>query len=202
MSWFSWIFRRQADASGPARPAAKVKDRRSRAKASADGKGKSPKSPHMRRKEDRAAHRDLLHAVVREAMMGAGVLSAHYKFKVLSVDQDGQQFLVMVDLVSSLEADTGRLGTLETAIIQRAHSQRGLQIIAVYWRFSGQPGNFKPAKPTAVQQQGMATPEPNPQARSRTPAKAAQSSGFPDTEMPDTGGPPKGLGRTQYGEPH
>jgi hypothetical protein len=124
MSWFSWIFRRQAGAAKPAQPSARLKDRRSRSKASPGAKGGPSKPQHLRRKEDRSAHRDLLHAVVREAMMGAGVLSAHYKFKILSVDQEGLQFLVMVDLASGFGADMGRLGAMEAAIIQRAcHGQ-------------------------------------------------------------------------------
>ena len=133
-------------------------------------------------------------------MMGAGVLSAHYKFKILSVDQEGLQFLVMVDLASGFGADIGRLGAMEAAIIQRAHSQRGLQIMAVYWRFNGQPGAFKPAKP-ATAQQGMTTTAPHGRGRTQPSAKSAASSGFADTEMPDADGPAKVLGQTQYGEP-
>ena len=199
MSWFSWIFRRQAGAAKPAQPAVRLKDRRSRSKASPGAKGGPSKPQHLRRKEDRAAHRDLLHAVVREAMMGAGVLSAHYKFKILSVDQEGQQFLVMVDLASGFGADMGRLGAMEAAIIQRAHSQRGLQIMAVYWRFNGQPGAFKPAKPAA--QQGVTTTAPQSRGHTQPTAKSAAASGFADTEMPDADGPAKVLGQTQYGEP-
>ena len=54
------------------------------------------------RKQERLERRELLYAVVREAMVRAGVLSSSYKFKVLSLDQRGRQFLVMVDLAEAL----------------------------------------------------------------------------------------------------
>ena len=38
------------------------------------------------------------HGMVREAMVRVGILSAGYKFKVLSLDSSGQRFVVMVDL--------------------------------------------------------------------------------------------------------
>lgn len=200
MSWFSWIFRRQTDVGKLAQHNERPKDRRSRSKAAAGGKAEISKPQHLRRKEDRAAHRDLLHAVVREAMVGAGVLSADYKFKILSVDQEGLQFLVMVDLASGFGAEMGHLGALEAAIIQRARSQRGLQIMAVYWRLSGPPGTFKPARRAAAPQQHLATAT-HARAPGPAPAKAGTLSGFADTEMPDTDGPSKVLGQTQYGEP-
>ena len=52
------------------------------------------------------ARRELLYAVVREAMVRAGVLSSSYKFKVLSLDPRGRQFLVMVDLAHGAGSDT------------------------------------------------------------------------------------------------
>ena len=53
-------------------------------------------------KNDRVQRRELLYAVVRDAMVRAGVLSASYKFKVLSLDQRGRQFLVMIDVARLL----------------------------------------------------------------------------------------------------
>jgi hypothetical protein len=48
--------------------------------------------------------REMLYAVVREAMVRAGVLSSTYKFKVLSLDPRGRQFMVMVDLATAPRA--------------------------------------------------------------------------------------------------
>ena len=43
------------------------------------------------RKQERLERRELLYAVVREAMVRASVLSSTYKFKVLSLDPRGRQ---------------------------------------------------------------------------------------------------------------
>ena len=56
------------------------------------------------------ARRELLYAVVRDAMTRAGVLSAGYKFKVLSLDARGRQFLVMVDLARNHGGETSAPG--------------------------------------------------------------------------------------------
>ena len=53
------------------------------------------------RKNERMERRELLYSVVRDAMVKAAVLSASYKFKVLSLDQRGRQFLVMMDIAGN-----------------------------------------------------------------------------------------------------
>ena len=62
--------------------------------------------------------RELLYTVVRDAMVRAGVLSASYKFKVLSLDQRGRQFLVMMDLAREYGGETARLSEIEALIAQ------------------------------------------------------------------------------------
>lgn len=84
------------------------------------------------RKQERMARRELLYAVVREAMVRAGVLSSSYKFKVLSLDPRGQQFLVMVDLAGP--ASTTRLAEIEAMVAQSAKSRYDILVSAVYWR--------------------------------------------------------------------
>src|SRR5262245_18297963 len=97
MSLFSWLMpgkkpakqHTQPDSSGlsrvdPTRPYGK--------------EGGGPNGQPANRKSERMARRELLYGVVRECMMRASVLSASYKFKVLSLDSRGRQFLVMVDL--------------------------------------------------------------------------------------------------------
>ena len=88
------------------------------------------------RKQARMARRELLYSVVREAMMRAGILSASYKFKVLSLDGHGRQFLVMVDLARDCEADTPQLAEVEAAIAQAAKVRHDILVSAVYWRMS------------------------------------------------------------------
>src|SRR5688500_8997910 len=70
------------------------------------------------RKQERLERRELLYAVVRESMVRAGVLSSTYKFKVLSLDPRGRQFLVMVDLSRGAGGDTHRLAEIEAMIAQ------------------------------------------------------------------------------------
>jgi hypothetical protein len=116
------------------------------------------------RKGERMARRELLYVVVREAMMRAGVLSASYKFKVLSLDARGRQFLVMVDLIQGHGSDTSSLAEVEVMIAQQAKARYDIVVTAVYWRMAdhvavGQPaaragGRVTPSQP--------APPEPEP----------------------------------------
>jgi hypothetical protein len=82
------------------------------------------------------ARRELLYAVVRQAMIRAGVLSSGYKFKVLSLDSKGHQFLVMVDLARSYGVDSARLADIEAMIAQAAKTRHDMVVDAVYWRIN------------------------------------------------------------------
>jgi len=90
----------------------------------------------VNRKGERMARRELLYSVVRESMMRSGVLSASYKFKVLSLDARGRQFMVMVDLASEQASDTTRLAEIEAMVAQAAKTRYDIVITAVYWRLS------------------------------------------------------------------
>jgi hypothetical protein len=87
-------------------------------------------------RQQRAARREQLFALVRENMIRMGVLSSHYKFKVLTLDPAGEQFIVMVDW------QPGALGAdpvfekqfeagLQHLLVER---QQGFKVKAVYWR--------------------------------------------------------------------
>ena len=84
------------------------------------------------RKHERMARRELLYTVVREAMVRAGVLSSSYKFKVLSLDPRGRQFMVMVDLAQGAGSDTNRLAEIEKAVAQSAKARYDIMVSAVY----------------------------------------------------------------------
>ena len=86
------------------------------------------------RKTERLERREMLYAIVRECMTGAGVLSASYKFKVLSLDSRGRQYLVMMDLPREHASDTARLAEIEGLIARRAKSGHDILVTAVYWR--------------------------------------------------------------------
>ncbi|AMO23230.1 hypothetical protein GCM10027034_42910 [Ramlibacter solisilvae] len=135
MSLLSWMF----PAKSPAKPAA--------APESSGISNIDPTRPVMRgrelpasnaqaanRKGERMARRELLYGVVREAMMRAGVLSASYKFKVLSLDGRGRQFLVMMDLTRESGMETHLFAETEAMIAQAAKARHNILVTAVYWR--------------------------------------------------------------------
>ncbi|MEO8655236.1 MAG: hypothetical protein ABI409_14005, partial [Ramlibacter sp.] len=86
------------------------------------------------RKGQRMAQRELLYAVVRDAMVRAGVLSSCYKFKVLSLDSRGRQFMVMVDLDADQAGNSLQFAEIEARIAQSAKSRYEIIVTAVYWR--------------------------------------------------------------------
>lgn len=108
------------------------------------------------RKQERMERRELLYAVVREAMVRAGVLSSSYKFKVLSLDTRGRQFMVMVDLAQGAASDTTRLAEIEAMVAQSAKARYDILVSAVYWRANehvaiGDPAHFTAQKPLISQ---------------------------------------------------
>jgi hypothetical protein len=120
------------------------------------------------RKQERMARRELLYAVVREAMVRAGVLSSTYKFKVLSLDPRGRQFMVMVDLAQGAGSDTRRLAEIEAMVAQSAKARYDILVSAVYWRGNehvavGDPTPLaQPAQPAARQAPLVSQPMPLP----------------------------------------
>lgn len=85
-------------------------------------------------RDTRIDRRERLYGVVRAALVNAGVLTASYKFKVLALDEHGQQFLVMVDLAPAWDAQAEWRSHIESQIIDSAQVQHGLVITSVYWR--------------------------------------------------------------------
>lgn len=86
------------------------------------------------RKVKRQARREQLYCAIRESMTRAGMLSASYKFKVLSLDQKGNQFLVMMDLTPELSTAPEKLTQTEALLIQTANVGYNITVTAVYWR--------------------------------------------------------------------
>lgn len=132
------------------------------------------------RKQERLERREVLYAVVREAMVRAGVLSSSYKFKVLSLDQRGRQFMVMVDLAQGAASDTHKLAEIEAMIAQSAKARYDILVSAVYWRANehvaiGDPAHFTAQKPLISQPaplEGSSRPaplEPTPRAAQAAP---------------------------------
>ena len=159
MSFISWLFPQQkthrsrpaAESSGLSRMDATrpVMPRRGQAAQKDAAQPATSNAQPANRKGERMARRELLYTVVRESMMRAGVLSSSYKFKVLSLDPRGRQFLVMVDLAAGHGGETGRLAEIEALIAQAAKARYDILVSAVYWRMNehvavGAPGTHLP----------------------------------------------------------
>ena len=124
------------------------------------------------RKADRMGRREALFGIVRESMLRAGILSSAYKFKVLSIDQKGRHFLVLLDLSLDLARTepASRLLEIEKMIVESAQNRVQVTVQAVYWRHY-QAAAANPARPAG---EGSATVSPlRAAAAARTAAAAA-----------------------------
>lgn len=87
------------------------------------------------RRGRRILRREQLFSVVRESMIRGGVLSSSYEFKVLTLDANGDSFLVLVDL--ALPADVmpdEYLLEIERWVQLSAEARHGMKVGSVYWR--------------------------------------------------------------------
>ena len=169
MSFFSWFSGKSSKHQNVARTAAPDNDssgltRDDRTRPAGGSRRNPPVSVPQKpapaaagaggQKSHRHAKRELLYTAVREAMIRAGVLSASYKFKVLSLDPRGDQFMVMMDLAQEFGGQTERLAEIEVMIAQNAKSRYNIRVTAVYWRMNelvsiGRPGaGARAANPT------------------------------------------------------
>jgi hypothetical protein len=67
-------------------------------------------------------------------MTQSGVLSSKYKFKVLSLDSKGREYLIMIDLPKENAAESNGLTDIEGLIARNAKNRHGILVTAVYWR--------------------------------------------------------------------
>lgn len=101
----------------------------------------------MDRKILRLERRELLYAVVRESMARVGMLSSSYKYKVLSLDSRGSQYLIMMDLPKEMAEHIGQLAEIEEVITQNARMRHRIDVTAVYWRVNELTKNSVLRKP-------------------------------------------------------
>ena len=146
------------------------------------------------RKNERMERRELLYTVVRDAMVRAGVLSASYKFKVLSLDQRGRQFLVMMDLAREYGGETVRLSEIEALIAQTAKTRYDILVTAVYWRINDHVAVGIPQKGVApqgasLQAAPVAARRPQPVAPSSRPAPLTPAASAPAPLTPASSNP-------------
>lgn len=116
------------------------------------------------RRSERHNHRDLLYSTIRDVMIRAGVLAASYKFKVLSLDSRGRQYLIMMDLLRPSAQDAVHLNHIDTLITETAKNRHDITVVGVYWRMNEPRGAVDNAMGLAVpgprSEQGSATPAP------------------------------------------
>jgi len=167
MSLFSWFSRKPAPPKAKPRSAGAEPSGLLNADATVPLAPGRPGQPLLQpvppehaanRKNERMERRELLYTVVRDAMVRAGVLSASYKFKVLSLDQRGRQFLVMMDLAREYGGETARLSEIEALIAQTAKTRYDILVTAVYWRINDHVAVGLPQK--GITPQGAALPAP------------------------------------------
>lgn len=217
MSLFSWFSRKPAPPKAKPRSAGAEPSGLLNADATVPLAPGRPGQPLLQpvppehaanRKNERMERRELLYTVVRDAMVRAGVLSASYKFKVLSLDQRGRQFLVMMDLAREYGGETARLSEIEALIAQTAKTRYDILVTAVYWRINDHVAVGLPQKgitpttvPSAAAPQGVVrkpVPAPVPAAPApvAAPASSLLSPAEPAARFPTT---PTALGRTPSG---
>jgi len=101
-------------------------------------------------------------------MTRTGILPANYKFKVLSEDPQGNDFLVMMSLVVVGGEPLPPLSEMEASIMESALARFQIVVSAVYWRITELAPAAKFVPPV---QAGRAAVPPVPAAQPAQPGK-------------------------------
>ena len=144
MSLFSWLFSKSAPPPSSSLPADAGTGAPPRSVP-----GPAPVDPLTDLKHQRHERREHLYDVVRSVMLRSEVLASHYKFKVLSLDARGRQFLVMIDLLGDEVLAPARWSAVEQLMSMTAAQRHDLQIKAVYWRLAPPAAGSVPASTVA-----------------------------------------------------
>ena len=124
----------------------------------------------------RHVRREQLYSAIRRAMTRAGVLSASFKFKVLSLDQRGDMFIVMMEVHPSLGFHEKKLAEAEALIIETAKTQFSIVVTAVYWRVDA-----KVPSSSLNQSMNQTASQSKPIAAENLPAVASSPTAFATT---------------------
>lgn len=168
-----------------------------------------PSENAVRRRQQRMERRELLYVVVREAMARAGVLPASYSFKVLSLEPQGRQYLIMVDLARDLAQENKQQADIEKQVVRNAKARHDIVVSAIYWRFNERlkgaarnaaVGTF--SQPAASQRFEPIGEDEVAALRQALAAgmTSAPPTGFEDTEVIVAKDSYPALSRTQYGD--
>lgn len=129
MSFFSWLSSTPHSAKNGS-----SHGRRQGESATPNRVGGTDTSKSEDTKSHRHARREDLYTAIRESMTRLGVLSACFKFKVLSLDAQGDTFLVMIDLTHEASSPSAMLKAMEEQIMRHAMARFDIAVSAVYWR--------------------------------------------------------------------
>ena len=139
------------------------------------------------RRSRRLLRREQLFTVVRESLIRGGVLSTSYAYKVLSLDKDGDGFLVLIDLALPAQTMPDEfLLEIERWIQQSARSRHAMSVRSVYWRRNTTPEQVGQALRAAMgAQTRAAAAAPSDTALPRPPAapRAAAVQAVSDEEV-------------------
>lgn len=92
------------------------------------------------RRGRRLLRREQLFGVVRESLIRGGVLSTSYSFKVLNLDNNGDSFIVLVELALPAQSLPDEfLLEIERWVQQSAKARFTMDVRAVYWRRKASP---------------------------------------------------------------
>lgn len=128
------------------------------------------------RRREREKRRENLFSIVRTCINDNKIFDQGYKFKVLSIDSHGKQFMVLIDLsIASIQnkSPSGLLMLEER--ITRAAAADNISVQAVYWRyFAHSISGKRTTKPAPLGATPPSAPVPlsAPASLSATPAVA------------------------------
>ncbi|MEN9374834.1 MAG: hypothetical protein RIR79_2386 [Pseudomonadota bacterium] len=129
------------------------------------------------RRATRARRRELLFSVIADAMNTMDMASPSYKFKVLTLDSEGCQHLVMMDMARELMGDVGRLEEIEHRVIQKVKQKHDFSVAAIYFRANESLILPVQALPPHRHRPRNAAPPPAP------PSEEVASTAFPPTSL-------------------
>lgn len=153
------------------------------------------------RKSERHGRRELLYGVVRDTMARVGVLSSRYKFKVLSLDQNGRQFVVMMDISPDVAGDNIRLSEIEVLLAQTARARHQILVTSVYWRLNNHVSTGLSPEPRAAVAQAVQAPVPQaPQTPRFEPIQSDEVAAF-QKALAELGAPQPSVGQTVHSGP-
>jgi hypothetical protein len=160
MAWFSNWFSKKSAAAGGFAPDSELLDQAHAAKSVA-----AAVHTPAGRKSQRMEQRELLYAVVRDTMARLGLITSSYKYKVLSLDPHGRQYMIMMDIKQDIQSQAPLMSKIERLLTQEAQLRHSIQITAVYWRYGDHKAlvdHELPTPDTRVKPAAIVTATPAP----------------------------------------